>query len=87
MPDSGLVAKEEVRCPGPSLAEKHSYRRQLLFSQWVTFLLGNGLSGDTPNSQRGAVILLLVSTINQAGDLGDGSNSRRDLRGPGGGAD
>lgn len=60
------MAKEEVRSPGPSLAEKHSYCRQLLLSQWVTFLLGNGLSGDIPNSQCGAVILLLVSNINQA---------------------
>lgn len=73
------MAREEVRCPGPSLAEKHSYRRQLLLSQWVIFLLGNGLSDDTPNNQHGALIPLLVSSINQAGDLGDGSNPRRDL--------
>ena len=61
------MAKEEVRGPRSSAAEKHSYHRQVLLSQWVIFLLGNGLSVDTPNSQRGAVIPLLVSNINQAG--------------------
>lgn len=64
------MANEEVRGPRPSLAEKHSYRRQLLLSRLVIFLLGNGLSGDTANSQRGAVILLLVSDINHAGGAG-----------------
>lgn len=47
----------------------------------MRFLLGNGLSGDTPHSPRGAVLPLLVSNINQAGELGDGPNPRRDLRG------
>lgn len=64
------MAKEEVRGPRPSLAEKHRYHRQLLLSRLEIFLLGNGLSGDTANSQRGAVVRLLVSNINHAGGAG-----------------
>lgn len=64
LPVLGLVGREGSGAPGCPVAVKHSYCEWLLLSWWVIVLLGNGLSGDTVNSQHGAVILPRISDIN-----------------------
>lgn len=75
------MAKEEVWGPGPSGAEKHSYRRQLLLSRWVIFRLGNGLL-VIPQTVSGVLLIhswspILIRQV-KLGD--DGSDPRSDPR-------